>query len=188
MRPAFPAPSDIRGREIQIKLARKPRRDREAVSVYAAGCLKCEAVRPSFARIASDANRHCEPTGRRKAPPDDKLREAIHGQSDGDNGLLRRGVYHRARRRRDPLAPRNDGLRSDTARNYGIKTRQDPASRPVGAESESGGGTAMFTRMVRWACLRVSNHEAEHAAILRDASRSLSSGAHSRDPLASSSG
>src|ERR1700746_689061 len=23
-------------------------------------------------------NRHCEPTGRRKAPPDDRLREAIH--------------------------------------------------------------------------------------------------------------
>jgi hypothetical protein len=24
-------------------------------------------------------HRHCEPTGRREAPPDDKLREAIHG-------------------------------------------------------------------------------------------------------------
>src|SRR5258707_3561809 len=39
--------------------------------------------------------RHCEPTGRRKAPPDDKLREAIH-LSEVQNGLLRR------------CAPRND--------------------------------------------------------------------------------
>src|SRR5712691_13493979 len=31
-RPAFPAPSDIRGREIQANLARMARRDREAVS------------------------------------------------------------------------------------------------------------------------------------------------------------
>src|SRR5258707_11795846 len=30
-RPAFPAPSDLRGREIQANLARKPRRDREVV-------------------------------------------------------------------------------------------------------------------------------------------------------------
>src|SRR5207247_2565048 len=30
----------------------------------------------------------------------------------GKYGLLRRGVYHRARRRRDPLAPRNDGRKS----------------------------------------------------------------------------
>src|SRR5258707_10705116 len=30
----------------------------------------------------SDANRHCEPTGRRKAPPDDRLREAIHGAAN----------------------------------------------------------------------------------------------------------
>src|SRR5713226_902084 len=25
------------------------------------------------------SHRHCEPTGRREAPPDDRLREAIHG-------------------------------------------------------------------------------------------------------------
>jgi len=31
-------------------------------------------------------------------------------------GLLRRGVYHRARRRRDPLAPRNDEESSSVAR------------------------------------------------------------------------
>jgi hypothetical protein len=41
--------------------------------------------------------RHCEPTGRRKAPPDDRLREAIHGATGSKNGLLRR------------FAPRNDG-------------------------------------------------------------------------------
>jgi len=35
-RPAFPAPSDLRGREIQANLARKPRRDREVVSAVIA--------------------------------------------------------------------------------------------------------------------------------------------------------
>ena len=33
-RPAFPAPSDFRGQEIQANLARNPRRDRKAVSVH----------------------------------------------------------------------------------------------------------------------------------------------------------
>src|ERR1700738_2681204 len=47
--------------------------------------------------------------GRRKAPPDDRLREAIHGTARHKAGLLRRGVYHRAGRRPDPLAPRKDG-------------------------------------------------------------------------------
>src|SRR6267143_1775889 len=32
--------------------------------------------------------RHCEPTGRREAPPDDRLREAIH-RATMKNGLLR---------------------------------------------------------------------------------------------------
>src|SRR5580704_4882004 len=40
-------------------------------------------------------SRHCEPTGRREAPPDDRLREAIH-RAARKNGLLRRS------------APRND--------------------------------------------------------------------------------
>jgi hypothetical protein len=40
--------------------------------------------------------RHCEPTGRRKAPPDDRLREAVHLAAKED-GLLRRFI------------PRNDG-------------------------------------------------------------------------------
>jgi hypothetical protein len=43
-----------------------------------------------------NTHRHCEPTGRREAPPDDRLREAIHRQNNGDLGLLRR------------FAPRND--------------------------------------------------------------------------------
>jgi hypothetical protein len=34
--------------------------------------------------------RHCEPTGPRKARPDDRLREAIHLSMKGTNGLLRR--------------------------------------------------------------------------------------------------
>src|SRR5260221_8671158 len=42
--------------------------------------------------------RHCEPTGRREAPPDDRLREAIHTSHTARKaGLLRR------------FAPRNDG-------------------------------------------------------------------------------
>jgi hypothetical protein len=42
-------------------------------------------------------DRHCEPTGRREAPPDDRLREAIHLPAESKNGLRRR------------FAPRNDG-------------------------------------------------------------------------------
>ena len=34
--------------------------------------------------------RHCEPTGRREAPPDDRLREAIHRAAKMKHGLLRR--------------------------------------------------------------------------------------------------
>src|SRR5260370_36128432 len=33
----------------------------------------------------------------------------LHRATQRKNGLLRRGVYHRAGRRPDPLAPRNDG-------------------------------------------------------------------------------
>src|SRR5213080_3886432 len=46
-RPAFPAPSVTGGQDVQLKLARMLRRDREAVSVGGC-CLKCEAVRPSL--------------------------------------------------------------------------------------------------------------------------------------------
>ena len=37
------------------------------------------------------SGRHCEPTGRRNAPPDDRLREAIH-EAEDDFGLLRRAA------------------------------------------------------------------------------------------------
>src|SRR5439155_25490710 len=41
----------------------------------------------------------------------DRLREEIQRvRTWVVYGLLRRGVYHRARRRRDPLAPRNDEM------------------------------------------------------------------------------
>jgi|SRR5665647_263721 len=40
---------------------------------------------------------HCEPTGRRKAPPDDKLREAIHSATKGRMDCF------------VAIAPRNDG-------------------------------------------------------------------------------
>ena len=46
-------------------------------------------------------HRHSEPTGRRVAPPDDRLREAIHTSIPRCNGLLRRP------------APRNDGESSN---------------------------------------------------------------------------
>src|SRR5439155_9746978 len=52
-------------------------------------------------------NRHCEPTGHANARP--MTGSAKQSTAARKTGLLRRGVYHRARRRRDPLAPRNDG-------------------------------------------------------------------------------
>ncbi|MEH2567342.1 hypothetical protein V1289_006969 [Bradyrhizobium sp. AZCC 2289] len=52
--------------------------------------------------------RHCEPTGRANARPMiNSAKQSIRSRSK--NGLLRRGVYHRAGQRPDPLAPRNDG-------------------------------------------------------------------------------
>src|SRR6267378_1290251 len=51
-------------------------------------------------------------TGRANARPmTGSAKQSMVPQIKG--GLLRRGVYHRARRRRDPLAPRNDGSRED---------------------------------------------------------------------------
>jgi hypothetical protein len=38
---------------------------------------------------ATNCPRHCEPTGRREAPPDDRLREAIHSFFVPGHGLLR---------------------------------------------------------------------------------------------------
>src|SRR5258705_6687960 len=99
-------------------------------------------------------------------------------------------AMHGARTRREPgvAAIVRDASRSLSS---GAHSRDPLATllrMRTPAECESGGGTVMFTLMVRSASLRVSNHEAEHAASLRDSSRSLSSGAHSRDPLASTSG
>jgi hypothetical protein len=37
------------------------------------------------------SGRHCQPTGRRNPPPDDRLREAIH-EAEDDSGLLRRAA------------------------------------------------------------------------------------------------
>jgi hypothetical protein len=55
-------------------------------------------------------SRHCERS------------EAIHATTERKNGLLRRGVYHRAGRRPDPLAPRND----EEVRNDGGFTPPSP--------------------------------------------------------------
>jgi hypothetical protein len=62
------------------------------------GCLglRCDPTAEIYALI-----RHCEPTGRRKAPPDDRLREAIQGNKQELDCFVAR-------------APRNDG---DNARN-----------------------------------------------------------------------
>src|SRR6266567_3132697 len=64
-------------------------------------------------------NRHCEPTGRRKAPPDDRLREAIHLVQP--NGLLRR------------FAPRND---DGHGKRKWQKQRQPGVSPPANACAE----------------------------------------------------
>src|SRR5882724_10376038 len=50
----------------------------------------CPAMTEMVGALEQDqsASRHCEPTGRRKAPPDDRLREAIQGGVN-DSGLLR---------------------------------------------------------------------------------------------------
>ncbi len=55
---------------------------------------RCRA--PHHEGLTACRRRHCEPPGRRKAPPDDRLREAIQGRAH-DSGLLRRGACHRAR-------------------------------------------------------------------------------------------
>src|SRR6266403_652039 len=57
--------------------------------------------------LAAPCARHCEPTGRRKAPPDDRLREAIHGATQRKKGLLRR-FRLRSLSYGGQVAPRND--------------------------------------------------------------------------------
>jgi len=42
-----------------------------------ASSTRSRRISPRRWRKQSFSNRHCEPTGRRKAPPDDRLREAI---------------------------------------------------------------------------------------------------------------
>jgi hypothetical protein len=58
VRPAFPAPSDFRGERF-MHSSGAWRGEIAKPCFFTAGCLKCEAVRPSFARSASDASRHC---------------------------------------------------------------------------------------------------------------------------------
>src|SRR5467141_406378 len=58
--------------------------------------------------------RHCEPPGRREAPPDDRLREAIQGREE-DSGLLRFA-------RNDGLTPSpwTNGFRARRFRRHGM--------------------------------------------------------------------
>jgi len=50
-------------------------------------------VDSNFKQPVRPRDRHCEPTGRRKAPPDDRLREAIHAATPRKDGLLRRFAF-----------------------------------------------------------------------------------------------
>jgi hypothetical protein len=91
----------------------KPRRNRAAGMI--ALTLKLFEIRIRF------SFRHCEPTGRREAPPDDRLREAIHLcratrgmdcfrlRSSSFGGLSARRSLRSKRRRVVADAPRNDG-------------------------------------------------------------------------------
>src|SRR5258708_1719734 len=104
-RPAFPAPSVTGGQDVQVKLARKPRRDRETVSVHG-GLFEMSSRTAVIARSASD--------------------EAIQKPS------FRGDAEHRTRNLEIPglvlahhpgmtepegrFAPRNDGPQADTAR------------------------------------------------------------------------
>jgi hypothetical protein len=56
-------------------------------------------------------HRHCEPPGRREAPPDDRLREAIHSFVMPQRGLLRfaRNDVDRPQRTRYPTCAGSDG-------------------------------------------------------------------------------
>src|SRR6266478_4244102 len=47
-RPAFPAPSDLRRREVDWQTSRETCGEIAKLCLYTAGCLKCEAVRPSL--------------------------------------------------------------------------------------------------------------------------------------------
>src|SRR5271169_5912228 len=51
----------------------------------------------SLLSVVVVVSRHCEPTGRREAPPDDRLREAIHSSAGGGMDCF------------VACAPRNDG-------------------------------------------------------------------------------
>jgi len=81
--PAFPAPSSFRGRCLQ-RLGRETRR--ENAGAYPLGCLTFEsgiASEAACGHASGEAKRHCEPTGWREAPPDDRLREAIQNVGTG---------------------------------------------------------------------------------------------------------
>jgi hypothetical protein len=60
-----------------------------------------------YVQFSNLSFRHCEPPGRREAPQDDRLREAIHRAAAewiASSRSLSSGAHSR-----DPLAPRNDG-------------------------------------------------------------------------------
>jgi hypothetical protein len=60
------------------------------------------------ARLTALSPRHCEPPGQREAPPDDRLREAIHRTACADAWIASSLSLSLGAHSRDPLAPRND--------------------------------------------------------------------------------
>src|SRR5207253_317885 len=76
--------------------------------------------------------RHCEPTGRANARPMTGSAKQSRG-CEVITGLLRRGACHRARRRRDPVAPRNDDPKNRARGPGGTEGRARSEKEEVGA-------------------------------------------------------
>src|SRR5439155_20784892 len=77
-------------------------------------------------------HRHCEPTGRANARPMTGSAKQSRG-CEVITGLLRRGACHRARRRRDPVAPRNDDPKNRARGPGGTEGRARSEKEEVGA-------------------------------------------------------
>src|ERR1700674_607552 len=93
MRWDLPAKSPIASSSWTPGKSSKPIRRRISSPIRSTRGPSCFSVRFCGERLSF---RHCEPPGRRKAPPDDRLREAIQKLNATAHGLLRR------------FAPRND--------------------------------------------------------------------------------
>src|ERR1700694_6283903 len=90
VRPAFPAPSDFRRRDVQVNLARNARRDREAVSAFEARI---------FSYSSSVSLRTCATCADVPSPLVGEggfaKRRRVRGSLRGDRPLIRRGLRPR---------------------------------------------------------------------------------------------